>query len=240
MILIYLAAGLGSRLGKISKTKPKCFAIVNKKKIIDYNKLNFLLFKKVLIITGYKSHLIKKKFEKNKKIHLIQNKNFKTTNMVQSIFLAKNKIKNSDVIICYGDIIFDQNILKKMIKSKKKNLMPLNSNWLNLWKKRMNKKKIKLDAENLKTKKNYIIEIGTKIEKKIPKFQFMGLIKLSNTSYKNLFNFFKNKNKKIDFTSFLNEAIKLKKVKINYFVTKKKWIEIDNITDLKVANKILK
>ena len=118
--------------------------------------------------------------------------------------------------------------------------MPLNSNWLNLWKKRMNKKKIKLDAENLKTKKNYIIEIGTKIEKKIPKFQFMGLIKLSSTSYKNLFNFFKNKNKKIDFTSFLNEAIKLKKVKINYFVTKKKWIEIDNITDLKVANKILK
>ena len=31
MILIYLAARLGSRLGKISKTKPKCFATVNKK-----------------------------------------------------------------------------------------------------------------------------------------------------------------------------------------------------------------
>ena len=39
--------------------------------------------------------------------------------MVQ-YFSSKNKVENSDVIICYGDIIFDQNILKKMIKSKKK------------------------------------------------------------------------------------------------------------------------
>ena len=106
--------------------------------------------------------------------------------------------------------------------------------------KKNEQKKNKIRCRKFKNEKNYIIEIGTKIEKKIPKFQFMGLIKLSSTSYKNLFNFFKNKNKKIDFTSFLNEAIKLKKVKINYFVTKKKWIEIDNITDLKVANKILK
>ncbi len=32
MILIYLAAGMGKRLRKISKNKPKCFTIINKKK----------------------------------------------------------------------------------------------------------------------------------------------------------------------------------------------------------------
>ncbi len=61
MELIYLAAGKGSRLGKTYSTKPKCFANINKKKIIDYNEYFFSKFKKVFIITGYKSHFIKKK-----------------------------------------------------------------------------------------------------------------------------------------------------------------------------------
>ena len=118
--------------------------------------------------------------------------------------------------------------------------MPLNSNWLNLWKKRMNYKNIIKDAENIVTKNNYITEIGTKIKKKLPLLQYMGLIKLSNKSFNNLFNYYKTKDKKIDLTSFINDSIKSKKVKINFFKTKKEWMEIDNIMDIDVANKILK
>ena len=239
MILIYLAAGMGKRLRKISKDKPKCFTIINKKKIIDYNKANFSLFKKVLIVTGYKSNLINKEFKLDKKIKLVHNKNYKITNMVESTFLVKKYIKKSDVVICYGDIIFNRSIIKKLIKIKKKNLMPLNSNWLNLWKKRMNYKNIIKDAENIKIKNNYISEIGTKIKKKLPLLQFMGLIKLSNKSFNNLFDFYKTKNRKIDFTSFINDSIKSGKIKINYFKTGKEWIEIDNVADIDVANKIL-
>ncbi len=160
--------------------------------------------------------------------------------MVESTFLVKKYIKKSDVVICYGDIIFNRSIIKKLIKIKKKNLMPLNSNWLNLWKKRMNYKNIIKDAENIVTKNNYITEIGTKIKKKLPLLQYMGLIKLSNKSFNNLFNYYKTKDKKIDLTSFINDSIKSKKVKINFFKTKKEWMEIDNIMDIDVANKILK
>ena len=70
------------------------------------------------------------------------------------------------------------------------------------------------DAENIKIKNNYITEIGTKIKKKLPLLQFMGLIKLSNKSFNNLFDFYKTKNRKIDFTSFINDSIKSGKIKL--------------------------
>ena len=43
----------------------------------------------------------------------------------------------------------------------------------------MSEKKLKLDAEDVKTKKNEIISIGGKIKNKLPKYQFMGLIRIN-------------------------------------------------------------
>ena len=80
-------------------------------------------------------------------------------------------------MIVYGDIIFDPNVYKLLKKSE--NLIPVNINWLNNWKKRMSAKNIFNDAENLIVKDGKLNEIGTKIDKKkIPKYQFMGIIKI--------------------------------------------------------------
>ena len=77
----------------------------------------------------------------------------------------------------YGDIIFDYKIYK-LLKTKK-NIMPINKKWFENWKKRMGLKKTLNDAENLFLKNNFLKEIGTKIKKKkLPKYQFMGLLKL--------------------------------------------------------------
>jgi choline kinase len=98
MQLIYLAAGRGKRLGQKYSSKPKCFVKLNNKKIIDYNKNFFSKFNKVILITGYKSEEIEKKFQKNKKIFIIYNKDYMKTNMVYSMFLARDYIKE-DVVV---------------------------------------------------------------------------------------------------------------------------------------------
>ena len=64
---------------------------------------------------GYKSFLFKELKFKNFK--LINNVNYKSSNMVQSLFCAKKFIKN-DIIIVYSDIIFDPKIIDQL-KSKK-------------------------------------------------------------------------------------------------------------------------
>ena len=136
MQLIVLASGRGSRLKKLTKKIPKCLVSVRSKTIIDYISENFRKFNQTIILTGYKSNLIDKKFINLKKV---KNEKYMSTNMVYSLFCAKKFVKQ-DVIISYSDIIFDDQIIDKMINFNKTHI-PLNKKWLNLWQKRMNKKK---------------------------------------------------------------------------------------------------
>jgi choline kinase len=236
MILLILASGKGTRLGSLTASKPKCMVRINNKTILEHSVPIFKYFKKILIIVGYKKKIIMNNI---KNVKYIENKDFRNTNMVESIFKAR-KFINNNLVIMYSDIIFDKKIIKDILKLKK-NIMPINSNWLKLWKLRMNTKKIYEDAENILVSKGQIIEIGNKIENKLPKYQFMGILKIMKNDYHKLFKFYKKiKNKKIDFTSFLNLAIKNKIIKIKPYQTGKFWLEIDSKKDFAVANKLLK
>jgi len=66
MKAIILAAGLGSRIKKLNLSKPKCLIEVGGISILERLINQFLKngIKKIDIITGYKSILIKKKFNK--------------------------------------------------------------------------------------------------------------------------------------------------------------------------------
>ena len=104
--------------------------------------------------------------------------------------------------------------------------------------KRMNVKSIKDDAEDLITKKNKITSIGGKIGKKMPKFQFMGLMKIMNKDFFKLKKFYKNLDKNIDFTTFLDLAIKNKIINIRFIKSNIGWYEIDNLKDLKYVESV--
>ena len=194
-------------------------------------------FSKRVAVIGYKKHIIKKILKKEN-FTFVENKNFTSTNMVESMFTC-HKLIDDDVVICYSDIIFNKTIFNNL--NTKDNIIPININWLELWKKRMNYKEIKDDAEDIKLKKNMLISIGNKINNKFPKFQFMGLIKLTQDDYFKLKDFYiiNIKNKKIDLTTFLNEAIKNNIVNIKISKTSKYWYEIDTIKDLKVIKSLI-
>tara|TARA_Y100001935_G_C17227452_1_gene468576 strand:+ start:78 stop:794 length:717 start_codon:yes stop_codon:yes gene_type:complete len=235
MQLILLAAGRGSRLPKNYRILPKCMALINKKTILDHNLDFYKKFKNKILITGYKGKKIHK-FAKQNNFKIVHNNKYKNTNMVYSLFLS-SKFVTQDVIICYGDIIFDSNLYKSL--KKKTNLIPLNKNWLKLWKKRMSKKNILNDAENLEVKNGYLKSIGAKI-KKFPTYQYMGIVKLMKKDFFKARNFFNNFNdKKIDMTSFLNnilirDLINFKIIKYNSY-----WYEIDNAKDIKVTQTLI-
>lgn len=239
MEIIYLAAGRGSRLKKKTSNIPKCLVEINNKTILDYN-LDFLFkFQKINIVTGYKSSKIIEKYNRcKKKINFIVNKKFKTTNMVHSMFLVKPSFKN--IFICYGDIIFDHNLYKKIKNNKTPDYIFVNSNWLNFWKQRMSKKRIMIDAETLDIDRyNNIQSIGNKIKNKLPKYQFMGLIKLTKKNFIKLKKIYLNLDKKIDFTSFVNHVINSKLINFKALKTSCYWFEIDTQKDIKIAKKYL-
>lgn len=238
MQLIVLSAGRGSRLPAKFRNKPKCLVEINSKPLILYNNYFFKNFKNKIIITGYKNKNLNQ-FSKENNFLKIINKYYASTNMVYSLFLAKNFVKG-DIVIVYGDVIFNPKIYNQLKPNK--NILPINVNWLKNWKKRMSSKNILKDAENLIIKNNQLVEIGTKINKnKLPKYQFMGIIKLTKNTYKKSYDFFKKiKDKKIDMTSFLNLCVKYKIINFKINKYKSYWYEIDTRSDYKFADKEIK
>jgi len=204
MNIVFLAAGKSSRIFK-EVGKPKCLLKINKQSIILnlLKNLNGLKIKKINIVTGFKSNLIKKELYKTKKINFIYNKYYKSREMLYSLILALKKI-DDDVIFSYTDIIYDKSIIKKLITKKNDIYLPILKNWKDVWIKR--KKKIKLDAEDLQIDKNDNLKtIGKKITNisKV-KYQFMGLVMINKENRKKiiqLYNLTKN-NKKIPLTQF--------------------------------------
>lgn len=238
MQLIVLSAGKGSRLPEKFRKKPKCLVELNSRPLLTYNKDFFKKFDNKIIVSGYKNTYLKKVINELGFKNII-NKNYSTTNMVYSLFLAKKSIKD-DVVIVYGDIMFSKKIYKLLKLNK--DILPLNVNWLNNWKKRMPMKKILEDAENVVIKGNRLLEIGTKInKKKLPKYQFMGIIKLRKVTFMKLFNYFKKlKNKKIDMTTFINLCVLNKIISLKVKKFKHYWFEIDTVSDHKFTEAEIK
>ena len=114
MKAIILAAGEGTRLRPLTNNKPKCLVELFGKPIINHT---VELFQKsgisdITVVTGYMSDMIK-----IPNISYRHNKNFNSTNMVETLFCAKDKLEDS-VIISYADIIFQKNILDMLFDSK--------------------------------------------------------------------------------------------------------------------------
>ena len=111
--LVILAGGKGSRIKRYLKNKPKPMVRLNKIFFLQYliNNFSKYPFKRIIILTGYKSKIIFKNFH-NKvfnftKITCIKEKKLMGTG--GALYNLK-KIKINDFILANGDTIFDIDI----------------------------------------------------------------------------------------------------------------------------------
>ena len=236
MKLILLAAGKSSRIFN-NINKNKCLIKLNNKTLIEKIIENAIShkIKEIEIVVGFKKNYIKKTLKKYKNLKYIENKKYDSTDMVYSAMLALKR-SNTDLIISYTDILFDKILFRQINNMDKRNItIPFTKKWKKIW--NLRKKNILDDAETFfKDKKTNLTEIGKKITKKnINKVQgqFLGIIFIPKKKIKSVQAFYQSrKNKKIQFTQFINEMIKKKFIVkcINY---KNFWYEVDDIDDLK-------
>jgi choline kinase len=127
---------------------------------------------KIIIIKGYQADDIN-----FRNITYYINKNYDKTNMVESLMAAKREF-TSDVIVSYGDIIYDYNLLKSMISSKYDFTVAVDFNWKKYWEMRYGS--IKKDIESLKIKDGKIVQLGTPNPSiKDIDARYIGLLKFS-------------------------------------------------------------
>ena len=119
MKAIILAAGKGSRLYPISSKIPKGMLEVNNCTIIDrfINQLSESNIHDITIVTGYRSKTYEEKFQEKKNIKLVYYPFYSTTNNLHTLWFIKDLL-NDDIILSFSDIIFEKDILNKLISSK--------------------------------------------------------------------------------------------------------------------------
>ena len=131
MQALMLAAGMGKRLGELTKNNTKCMLEIQGKTLIE-RAVEALLdsgVTKMYIVVGYKGENLKKFLTeectnpriKDMEFVFIDNDEYDKTNNIYSLYLAKDVLKEDDTILLESDLIYEPKLIKDLVESEKKN-----------------------------------------------------------------------------------------------------------------------
>ena len=239
-----MAAGEGKRLRPLTDDTPKCMVKLLGKSLLERQIATYHScgVDDITVVTGYKNNKIN--FDG---INVVQNVKFDTTNMVETLFCARQNISHS-TIISYGDIIFQKNILEELVKSTHDISVVIDLDWKKYWELRFDNPLD--DAESLIIDSNgFITDIGQKTQDLSNiQAQYIGLMKFQNNGIKNLLNFYdktKNNSTKVNplnpnipfeksyLTDLLQGLIK-SGYKIKAIPIRNGWLELDSMNDYNI------
>jgi choline kinase len=127
MKAIIIAAGMGKRLIPYTKKRPKCMLEICGKPLIKHQAdiLTSLGIKEIHVVKGYKQEAFDV-FESDFNYYV--NENYENNNILESLFYAEPEI-NGDVIILYSDIIFNEEVVEKLLESKEEISIVADVDW---------------------------------------------------------------------------------------------------------------
>jgi len=218
---------------EITKDIPKCLIEINGKTILERQVeiLNKNNIEKIYAVIGHKANKIRKFLNGyGKNIKIIENKDFASTDNIYSLYLTSEDIKGNEFILMNGDAVFDKEIIKKLSSKRDLDVAPFDSQHYDL-------EELKIRGRNGKA-----LEILPKNSpKEISDGSTIGIFKFSSNGSKVLFD---------EIQSLTNEGIKnkwfehalnniFKKIDMHMLdIHGYKWIEIDDINDIKKAEEM--
>ena len=240
MKAIILSAGYGSRLGNLTKELPKSLVDINGKSIIERQIETFRNngIKEIIVIIGPN----KDKFQL-KNIEYVVDKNFHDHEQLGSL-MAANKHFQNDVVISFGDVIVDNNIMKQVIESTYDIGVAIDLNWEKKYENRTQHPKSEADLALIKSNKLIKIKKNLNPTENHQLGEFLGIMKLSNVGSKKFLNIFEGLNsshegefhdapslQKAYLTDMIDELIQTNEV-VNPIFIDGTWFEIDTTEDL--------
>ena len=121
MKALILNSGLGQRMGVITNEHPKCMTEISYKNTILSRQLRMLVsfgVEEVVMTTGYYDEVL---VDYCNALHLplkytfVNNPLYDKTNYIYSIYCAKEHLKDVDVLLMHGDLVFESRVLEAVI-----------------------------------------------------------------------------------------------------------------------------
>lgn len=128
MQAIILAAGMGRRLGELTKDNTKCMVPVNGVRLIDrlLGQLSQLSLNRVIIVVGYQGqkliNYIGHRYDDKLKIEYADNPIYDKTNNIYSLSLVKNQLMEDDTLLIESDLIFSDHLFSMILDNPYPNL----------------------------------------------------------------------------------------------------------------------
>ncbi len=236
MKAIILAAGEGKRLRPHTEDIPKCLISMNGAPLINRQLSMFEhLGYEVLLVAGWQSHRLKQL-----DVSIIENPNFSATNMVATLYCAREFLKGRQ-IITYGDIAYSPEILGTLRNSDADIATVVDLNWREYWSRRSDKPLDDLETMRI-NEKNLITELGARPGSLDEiQGQYIGLTQLSQRGSAVLkstlqdcyrIGFVNGKSFEAAYFTDLIQEIINRGYNVAAIKTEQPWIELDTVEDL--------
>lgn len=128
MQAIILAAGMGRRLGELTKENTKCMVPVNGIRLIDrlLTQLSGLGLNRVVIVVGYQGQklidYIGHHYDEKLKIEFVENPIYDKTNNIYSLSMVKEQLQEDDTLLIESDLIFSDRLFPMIMEDPYPNL----------------------------------------------------------------------------------------------------------------------
>jgi 2-aminoethylphosphonate-pyruvate transaminase len=229
---VIMAAGLGTRFGKYTESRPKGFIEVEGIPMIVRSVETLLScgLSRILIGTGYKSeqfNLLKYKYPQ---IETCFSPRYAETNSMYTLFNMRDLIGDDDFILLESDLIYEKRAVTSLIESKKRDVM--------------------LISPVLKFQDQYYVETNSDLiltncsihKEELNRImgELVGIHKLSNTFYKKMCDNYKTIVEEQPGLGYEYQLLRMSHSISPLYVLKVddlKWYEIDDEEDLNYAEK---
>ena len=128
MQAIILAAGMGRRLGELTKENTKCMVPVNGVRLIDrlLSQLSQLRLSRVIIVVGYQGQklidYIGHRYDGRLNIVYAENPIYDKTNNIYSLSMVKDQLQEDDTLLIESDLIFSDRLFSMILENPYPNL----------------------------------------------------------------------------------------------------------------------
>ncbi len=132
MQAIILAAGMGRRLGELTKDQTKCMVPVNGVRLIDrvLGQLTKLPLQRVIIVVGYKGQELHEyittqygqQLTANCQLQFAENPIYDKTNNIYSLSLVKDQLQEDDTLLIESDLILSDRLFEMLLENPCPNL----------------------------------------------------------------------------------------------------------------------